>query len=71
MNKTTVYLPDDLKRQIEGVAAREGISEAEVIRRSLAATVGAERPKLHPGVFESTDLSSERVEELLAGFGEA
>lgn len=70
VNKTTVYLPDDLKRQIEAVAAREGVSEAEVIRRSLAATVGSERPKLQGGLFESDELTSERVDELLAGFGE-
>jgi predicted transcriptional regulator len=70
VNKTTIYLPDDLKRRIEQVARRDGISEAEVIRRSLATTIAAERPKLRGALFESTEVTSERVEELLAGFGE-
>lgn len=70
VNKTTVYLPDDLKLRIEQVAQREGISEAEVIRRSLTATIVVERPKLRAAIFESTELTSEQVDELLAGFGE-
>jgi predicted transcriptional regulator len=50
MNETTVYLPDDLKRRIEAVAERDGISAAEVIRRSPAATIAADRPKLRSGL---------------------
>jgi hypothetical protein len=70
MNKTTVYLPDDLKQLVEKAAAREGISEAEVIRRSIAAAEGASRPKLEGALFDSDEVTSERVDELLAGFGE-
>lgn len=70
MNKTTVYLPDDLKRLVEMAAAREGISEAEVIRRSIASAEGTQRPELQGAIFESDEVTSDRVDELLAGFGE-
>lgn len=70
MTKTTVYLPDELKRRIEAAAARERISEAEVIRRSLEATVGRDRPAPRGGLFRTDGGLSDRVDELLAGFGE-
>ena len=35
MAKTTLYLPDDLKRAIELEARRQSLSEAEVIRQAL------------------------------------
>ena len=42
--KTTVYLPDDLKRALEVEAAVSGRSEAEIIREAIAARVGSARP---------------------------
>lgn len=33
--KTTVYLPDDLRRELKQAAAERGISEAEVIRTAV------------------------------------
>jgi hypothetical protein len=35
MRKTTVYLPEDLKRRLEQAASENGLSEAEVIRAAL------------------------------------
>jgi hypothetical protein len=35
MEKTTVYLPDDLKAAVKRAAAQQGVSEAEVIRASI------------------------------------
>ena len=64
--KTTIYLPDDLKRAIEREARRQDVSEAEVIRRAVAAAVS--RPRPTPGVIDGPPIAG-RAEELLAGFG--
>lgn len=78
MVKTTLYLPDDLKRDLERIARLRGISEAELYRRALASEVargGRVRPQFpllpsRQGPGTSNDAS--RVDELLAetGFGE-
>ena len=72
MQKTTVYLPDDLKSALERMAGETGRSEAELIREGIRQVV-AKRPAPAPtvGTFASgvPDLA-ERVDELLAaGFG--
>lgn len=71
MVKTTIYFPDDLKRDIEAAAKREGISEAELIREAVAARVRQpyRRPRL--GMFSSGrdfEWRGKKVE--LEGFGE-
>jgi len=74
MVKTTVYLPQDLKRSLERRAAEEGLSEAELIRRALDREVGDSTPPqpriplVAQGLGDPT--LSERVDELLRGFGE-
>ena len=70
MEKTTLYLPDDLKAVIKRVAAQQGVSEAEVIRQSLRQVLGDARPRPRGGVFSSGQPIARRAEELLAGFGE-
>ncbi len=65
--KTTVYLTDDLKRALEVEAAASGRSEAEIIREAIAARVGSARPGA--GFLEGEPIA-ERVDDLLAGFGE-
>ena len=72
MEKTTVYLPDDLKRSLRQLAAASGRSEAELIREALAARIAEETPPRPRGsLFASGDPGlAERAEELLAGFGE-
>jgi plasmid stability protein len=72
MEKTTVYLPDELKRALRRAARATGRSEADLIREGISAVVGTHRiaePRLP--LFESgqPDLA-ERVDEQLAGFGE-
>jgi Arc/MetJ-type ribon-helix-helix transcriptional regulator len=72
MRKTTVYLPDEIKRQLGRVAASRGISEAELIREALrAATQEARPPSPRLPLFESglPDLA-ERLDAALDGFGE-
>ena len=72
MYKTTVYLPEELKRSLRQLAATTGRSEAELIREAIAIQVrGADRPRPRGHLFESGDASlSEKVDEALAGFGD-
>jgi predicted transcriptional regulator len=65
--KTTVYLPDDLKAAIESEARRRGLSEAEVIRQAIAESVRRPRPQ---AAIVDGETFAERTEELLSGFGE-
>jgi plasmid stability protein len=71
MQKTTVYLPDDLKRALERIAATRGCSEAELMReavRTLAGEAVPPRPRLP--LFKSGKRGlAERVDQALAGFG--
>lgn len=72
MEKTTVYLPDELKRALRRAARSTGRSEADLIREGIGLVTGTHRiaePRLP--LFESgqPDLA-ERVDTLLDGFGE-
>lgn len=64
--KTTVYLPDELKAGIAREARRRGCSEAEVIRDALRRAIV--RPRPQSGIIE-TEPFAERVDDLLDGFG--
>ena len=72
MEKTTVYLPDELKRALRRAARSTGRSEADSHPRGVGLVTGTHRiaePRLP--LFESgqPDLA-ERADELLAGFGD-
>ncbi|MBI3974174.1 MAG: CopG family transcriptional regulator [Chloroflexi bacterium] len=72
MYKTTLYLPDDLKAELERTATTTGRSEADLIREGIRLVVAQQTPPApRSGIFDSGDGGlSERVEELLkAGFG--
>ncbi|HEV8054090.1 MAG TPA: ribbon-helix-helix protein, CopG family [Candidatus Limnocylindrales bacterium] len=72
MEKTTVYLPENLKRALRRAARASGRSEAELIREGVGIVTGTHRiaePRLP--LFESGQPElAERVDELLDGFGE-
>lgn len=72
MNKTTVYLPADLKQAVTQLAAASGRSEADVIREAIAALVRtSQRPRPNGALFASGDASlSVSVENALVGFGD-
>lgn len=70
MNKTTLYLPDDLRRAVKNASAREGVSEAEVIRRAIRKAVGGSRPRPRGALFASGNPIARDAERLLDGFGE-
>jgi hypothetical protein len=72
MQKTTLYLPDDLKGALERAAASRGCSEATLVRealRRLTAETEAPRPRL-PLFKSSHPRLAERANEALRGFGE-
>ena len=70
MDKTTVYLPPELKSAIKQVARQRRVSEAEVIRDSIRAAIGNERPRPRGGLFASGAPVAREPDEHLAGFGE-
>lgn len=70
MRKTTLYLPDDLVSAVKRAAAADGVSEAEVIRRSIRSAIGGERPRPRGGLYASGQPIARRADELLDGFGE-
>ncbi len=56
MQKTTVYLPEELDLRLEAEAAAEGVSKAELIRRGVTRLLDetARRPRSKPlPVFDS------------------
>lgn len=70
VNKTTVYLPDDLKRAVTAASRRRAISEAEVIRQAIADAVANETQPVHSALFASDVLMADDVDAHLVGFGE-
>lgn len=70
MEKTTLYLPADLKRAVTRLAQRLGQSEAEVIRAALRSATGGERPRPRAGLFHSGEPIASDVDAHLQGFGE-
>ncbi|MGV0814916.1 CopG family transcriptional regulator [Mycolicibacterium boenickei] len=70
MEKTTVYLPDDLKAAVKRTAEERGISEAEVIRESIRAGVTVSKPRPRGGLYSGSDPIARRADDLLDGFGE-
>jgi Ribbon-helix-helix protein, copG family len=72
MQKTTVYLPDALKRRLAQAAHRRGQPEAALIRAAIERLLDEEaRPRPTVPLFRSGDPTlAERVDEALSGFGE-
>jgi hypothetical protein len=68
MEKTTLYLPAELKAAVARQARTLGIAEAQVIREAIAAAVI--RPAPRAGLIESNEPIAARVDELMGGFGE-
>jgi Ribbon-helix-helix protein, copG family len=72
MQKTTVYLPEALKRRLAQVAQRRGQPEAALIRTAIERLL-SEEPARRPTLplFRSGDPTlAEHVDDALAGFGE-
>ena len=70
MNRTTVYLPDDLKTAIKRESSRRAISEAAVIRLAIRQlTEGTKHPR-RGAIFDGGIPIAERVDDYLTGFGD-
>ena len=69
MDKTTIYLPTELKAAIKRVARQRGVSEAEVIRGSIREAVGDDRPRPRGGLFASGAPIAREADAHLRGFG--
>jgi plasmid stability protein len=71
MRKTTVYLPDGLKRALEELAARRGESEADIVREALSALVASEGPAAPrlPLIRSGKPTLAGHVDDHLKGFG--
>jgi Arc/MetJ-type ribon-helix-helix transcriptional regulator len=71
MNKTTVYVPPEVKRALGRLASARGTSEAELIREALRKIVDeapAPRPRL-PLIESGKPMLAESLDEALEGFG--
>ncbi len=71
MQKTTVYIPDDLKRALSREAVTRGISEAELIRDALRRLTSNTRPPTPrlPLFKSGKPRLAERVDQELSEFG--
>jgi predicted transcriptional regulator len=69
MEKTTVYLPTQLKAAVTELAQRRHVPEAAIIREAIAAAV-ASSVRAPRGALFSGEPIAERVDELLEGLGE-
>lgn len=71
MQKTTVYLPDDLKAALERAATESRRTESAIIREGLEIVLARQQPPPpRSGIFDSGEWAlSERVDELLSDFG--
>jgi hypothetical protein len=74
VKKTTLYLPDDLKSSLERLAASTDRSEADLIREGVRLVLSRATPPKPRLPLTDRGLgdrcAAERVEVLLAGFGE-
>ena len=66
-HKTTVYLSDHVKQDLEREASRRGCSEAQVIREAIAAAVAGPRPRA--GIISADPIAAQTA-ELLDRFGD-
>jgi Arc/MetJ-type ribon-helix-helix transcriptional regulator len=67
VHKTTVYLPDDLRAELDAAARANGESQADLIRRAVRAYL-AERPRALPasiGAYRSGAFGARDDEAIL------
>ena len=73
MQKTTVYLPEEIKQALARLATERGVTEAELIREALRELISQStppRPRLP--LFKSGKVHlAENVDQALIGFGES
>lgn len=67
LNKTTIYLPDELHRSLQAAARRTGKSQAHLIREAVEGFLEEDdRPRLRSiGVGEDAELDARHAKEWL------
>lgn len=67
VQKTTLYLPDDLHQQLRGVAGRQGRPQADIARQALAEYLAQQpQPPLSSlGAGDDSDLAAADTEDWL------
>ena len=71
MQKTTVYIPQELKSELARMAEETGVSEAELIRQGIRMALAHRFPTPTIPIYFSDDPHfAERVDDHLVGFGE-
>jgi len=72
MSRTVIEIPEDLKAELERVAAETGRSEAEIICEGIRLAIARLLPPAPTiPIFVSEDPHfAEKVDDYLAGFGE-
>jgi hypothetical protein len=72
MNKTTIYLPDDLKAKLQRASAETGRSEADLIREGIVMVLSKCTPPTPTiPLYVSDDPEFVlHIDDHLAGFGE-
>jgi hypothetical protein len=73
MRRTTIYLPEQLKRGLEQAARSKGSSEATFVREALERAVAeAKPPRPRLPLFSSNEPRlAENVDDALVGFGDS
>ena len=75
MRKTSVYLSEEETRRLAWLAEREGVPQAEIIRKAIASYAPTVEGDRNFALFDSGEGPGDSVadipeEELLRGFGE-
>lgn len=72
MLRTTVHLPDELNLALARVSAGTGMSQARITREGVRLSIHRSAAPLPTfGIFDWSPDMSERMGELLPGFGES
>ena len=69
MRKTTICLPDSLKREIEHLARQRSWSKPEISGQEVQDAVGRPEPKPR-GIIPGDDAWADQVDDDMEGFGE-
>jgi Arc/MetJ-type ribon-helix-helix transcriptional regulator len=70
VDKTSIYLPVELKAGIRRMAQERGVSEAEVIRAAIRDAMAGQRPPPRGALFASGSPIARDLDRHLEGFGE-
>lgn len=67
MDKTTIYLTDELRRELDGYVRRTGKRQSDIVREALGEYLARERPELPRsiGIISDGTIGADSIEEWL------